>query len=181
MIHCQKLHRGLFRVCVTPPKCFYALYRVILSASGTFYHIDVCRIKACTSCVSHMDAECTAGETRSSKYTITLSANHGDYSLYIAATQYENRDTWIMSSCGNCYTCTEYFKNETLTCFYSSSNIQRTLTTSYFKYVLLHLVILVIGSLLSVLVLSIWFAKNCREDTRQITNEAKYCRMISNV
>ena len=100
-----------------------------------FYTKDVCVIQSCTICYPHEgDLACIAGQASSSRYTVLMNASKQNFSLYLAPTHFENRDSWVASSCGDCYTCTEYLPNETVSCYFSSLDISRTLTTRSFKY-----------------------------------------------
>ncbi len=154
---------------------FLCAMQCYLFSVWCFYHIDVCRVTECTECYPHTDPECPAAYSRSSKYTVSVGLNEGNYSLYLAATQFAQRDSWIISSCGYCYTCTEYLPNDSVTCYYSSSNIQRTLTTSSLKYFSLYFIILIMGVWLCLFLLTC--VKDGPQDAGLIANEAKFRRM----
>jgi hypothetical protein len=95
------------------------------------YYMDVCTVMSCSACYPWKDLQCTANPRRSSKYIVWMSGypDH-HFSYYLASSWYSSRDNPWPSSCGDCYTCTEYFPSESFYCFYSTLDIERTLTSS---------------------------------------------------
>ena len=69
-----------------------------------------------------------------------------NFTLYVKASYFSDRDTWVPSTCGYCYTCNDFFPNETISCYYWRFDIQNTITNSSALYAVSILIIFVVLS-----------------------------------
>jgi hypothetical protein len=116
---------------------FFVIGLIVFYGYVSYQH-DYCVVKSCT-------AYYPWSVDKYSAYEVAIKSQP-DLKLFvnITASPFANRDTWIISSCGNCYTCTEFFENEVMHCFYYYYDISGTITKFFFLYVLFNVLMVIV-------------------------------------
>ncbi len=72
---------------------------LLVCGCGLFYRRDTCIVTSCH------EQQCSAYAVQ--LYGVNDMQNDNEYVIYLPYSHFVVRDTWVISSCGACYSCTE--------------------------------------------------------------------------